>query len=53
MLRETRETMLLTQLQESLLYWLVKSPAVTGARTYAELCLAAKNKEKRQAELDK
>ena len=27
MLRETRETMLLTQLQESLLYWLVKSPA--------------------------
>ena len=53
MLRETRETMLLTQLQEGLLYRLVKSPAVSGARTYAELCLAAKNEEKRQAELDK
>ena len=53
MLWETRETMLLTRLQEGLLYWLVKSPAVSGAQIYAELCLAAKNEEKRQAEFNK
>ena len=31
----------------------MKSPAVSGAQSYKELCLAAKNEEKRQAELKK
>ena len=44
---------LLTQLKEGLLYRLVESPAVSGARSYTELCLAAKNEERRQAELEK
>ena len=53
MLRETRQMILFTQLQEGLLYRLVESPAVSGAKSYTELCLAAKNEEKRQAELEK
>ena len=53
MLKETREIILYSQLQECLLYCLMKSPAVSGAQTYSELCLAAKNEEKRQAELEK
>ena len=44
---------LLTQLKEGLLYRLVESPAVSGARSYSELCLAATNEEKRQAELSR
>ena len=52
-LRDTREMILLTQLKEGLLYRLVESPAVSGARSYTELCLAAKNEEKRQAELSR
>ena len=50
---ETRETILYSQLQEGLHYDLMKSPAVSGAQNYKELCLAAKNEEKRQAELRK
>ena len=42
MLKETREMILYSQLQECLLYCLMKSPAVSGAQTYSELCLAAK-----------
>ena len=53
MLRETRQMILFTQLQEGLLYRLVESPAVSGAKSYTELCLAAKNEERRQAELEK
>ena len=48
---EIRDTLLYGQLQEGLLYTLVKSPAVSGARSYSELCLAARNKERRLAEL--
>ena len=48
---ETRATLLYCQLQEGLSYNLMKSPAVSGARDYTELSLAAKNEEKRQAEL--
>ena len=49
----TRETFLHSQLQEGLLYKLMKSPAVSGAQRYTELCLAARNEEKRQDELEK
>ena len=51
MSKETRATLLYSQLQEELSYSLMKSPAVSGARDYTELSLAAKNEEKRQAEL--
>ena len=50
---ETRETILYGQLQEGLHYDLIKSPAVSGAQGYKELCVSAKNEEKRQAELRK
>ena len=48
---ETRDTLLYGQLQEGLTYTLVKSPAVSGARSYSELCLAARNEERRLTEL--
>lgn len=48
---ETRDTLLYGQLQEGLKYTLVKSPAVSGARSYSELCLAARNEERRLTEL--
>ena len=38
---ETRETLLHSQLQEGLLYELMKAPAVSGSHGYPELCLAA------------
>ena len=50
---ETRDTLLHSQLQEGLRYEILKAPAVSGAQSYKELCLAAKNEEKRQAELRK
>ena len=50
---ETRQTLLHGQLQEGLRYNLMKAPAVSGAQTYSELCMAAKNEEKHQAELKK
>ena len=53
MSRETRAMILFTQLQEGLLYRLLESPAVSGAKSYTELNLAAKNEEKRQIELEK
>ena len=48
---ETRETMLHGQLQEGLRYDIMKSPAVSGALSYSELCVSAKHEEKRAAEL--
>jgi len=39
---ETRQTLLHGQLQEGLRYNLMKAPAVAGAQTYPELCMAAK-----------
>ena len=53
MLTETRDTLLHSHLQEGLQYDLLKGPAVSGAQSYQGLCLAAKNEEKRQAELRK
>ena len=50
---ETRDTLLHGQLQEGLKYELMRSPAVSGAQTYKELCLASKNEEKRLVELEK
>ena len=48
---ETRETMLYSRLQERLLLSLVWSPSVSGCHTYKELCVAAKQEEKRLADL--
>ena len=49
--QETRDTMLFGQLQEGLRYNIVKNPSVSGSQSYKELCMAAKNEEKRMAEL--
>ena len=48
---ETRDTLLYGQLQEGLCLELMKGPAVSGARGYQELCIAARNEEKRLADL--
>ena len=48
---ETRNTLLYGQLQEGLCDNLMRSPAVSGACDYQELCLSAKTEEKRQEEL--
>ena len=48
MLKETH-----SQLQEGLRDKLIRSPTVSGAQTYLELCLTAKNEEKRLASLKK
>ena len=53
MTTETREMLLYGQLQEGLREEIVRSPAVTGASTYMQLCLAAKNEENRRAELER
>ena len=50
---ETRNTLLHGQMQEGLCYELMKAPAVSGSHTYRELCIAARNEEKRLAELAK
>lgn len=50
---ETRDTLLHGQLQDALKHELMQAPSVSGAQTYPELSLAARNKEKRQAELKK
>ena len=50
---ETRDTLLHSQLQKGLRYDLMRGSAVSGAQTYKEHCLAAKNEEKRLAELRK
>ena len=51
--QETRNTLLHGQLHEGLLYRLMEAPAVSGATDYTSLCLAARNEERRQAELQK
>ena len=43
---ETRDAILYGQLQEGLRVSLMKSPSVSGALSYKELCMAAKNEEK-------
>ena len=48
---QTRDTLLYSQLQEGLRYNLIKSPAVSGADSYKQLCIAAKHEEKRLSEL--
>ena len=53
MSEETRGTLLHSQLQEGLHYEIMKAPAVSGSHGYQELCLAARNEEKRLVELDK
>ena len=42
-----------TQMQEGLRQELMRSPSVSGALSYAELCMAAKNEEKHTSELRK
>ncbi|XP_065915676.1 myosin-13-like [Dysidea avara] len=53
MATESREALLHGQMQEGLLLKLMESPAVSGALDYKSLCLAAKNEEKRLAELSR
>ena len=50
---ETRETMLYSQLHEGLLLSLLKSPSVSGSQSYKELCVAAKQEEKRLADIQR
>ena len=50
---ETKETILFGQLQECLRMELLRGPAVSGVLAYKELCVAAKTKEHRLAELRK
>ena len=45
---ETRDTLLHGQLQEGLRYEIMESSTVSGATQYSELCLTARNEEKRQ-----
>ncbi len=51
--QETREAFLYGQLQEGLRNDIMQSPVVSGALAYHELCMAARNEEKRKAELRK
>ena len=51
--QEAREALLHGQLQEGLMMELMRSPSVSGAQSYSALCLAAKNEERRLAELKK
>ena len=48
---ETRDALLQGQLQEGLRLTIVMAPAVSGAKTYQELCIPAKNEERRQLAL--
>ena len=49
---ETRDVLLYGKLQDGLRIDLVsKAPAISGAQSYKELCIAAKNEERRLAEL--
>ena len=53
MSEETRDALLHGQLQDELRYELMRAPAVSGAQTFKELCLASRNEEKQLAELRK
>ena len=48
---ETHQALLHAQLQEGLQFTIMEAPAVSGSQSYPELCLAAKNEERRQTEL--
>ena len=48
---ETRDAFLFSQLQVGLKLTLIKSPAVSGSMSYKQLCITAKQEEKRQREL--
>lgn len=48
---ETRETLVHTQLQTGLTFTLMRSPAVSGAREYKDLFMAARHAEKRISDL--
>ena len=50
---ETRQTLLYSQLQEGLKYGLIKSPAVSGADLYTQLCIAVRHEEKHLNELSR
>ena len=51
--QDTREAFLHGQLQDGLHPGLMQNPSVSGALTYQELCMAARNEEKWQAKLQK
>jgi len=51
--KETRETMLYGQLQGGLRLGILRNPSVSGAMSYKELCMVAKNEEQCQTELKK
>ena len=53
MSKETRDALLYSQLQESLSQDIMNGPAVSGASSYLELCIAAKNEERRITGLKK
>ena len=50
---ETKDMLLYGQLQEGMHLQLMKAPAVSGAKNYQELIIAARNEEKRLADLQK
>ena len=50
---ETCHAILDVQLQEGLKYAIMEALAVSGSQTYRELCMTAKNEERRQSELAK
>ena len=50
---ETQKKLLFAQLQEGLQYTLMKAPSASGACDYSELCVAARNEERRLLELSK
>ena len=50
---ETHNTLLYGQLHEGLAIHLMEAPSVSGATDYACLCMAARNEERRQVELQR
>ena len=50
---ETRDTLLHCQLREGLRYKIMQAPGISGSHAYRELCLAARNEERRIGELAK
>ena len=50
---EARDAILYGQIQDGLSVELMKSPSVSSAMSYKELCMTVRNEEGRQAELQK
>ena len=50
---ETRDALLYGQLQEGLKLEIMQASAVSGSQSYAELCVAVKNEQHQQEELQK